>query len=194
MLVPAVHAGCLLKFHFHFDAGPSAVPPPPPRQAKLANRNLRRATLCLEACRVKQYPFTADQEVELLDWEKFIGSLARDITQEQSPARLMLARGKLYELLTNCIPADVILKTLNRELMHSLDDELKHEVPTDRLVLLLHFWALKFWLYRPFLQVTNWAAYYEHRLQLGSKEIYHLEAFIAKFMSLYRQFLVDFYG
>ena len=145
MLVPAVHAvcpGCLLKFHFHFDADPSAVTPLPPRQAKLANRNLRRATLCLEACRVKQYPFTADQEVELLDWEKFIGSLARDITQEQSPARLMLARGKLYELLTNCIPADVILKTLNRELMHSLDDELKHEVPTDRLVLLLHFWAL----------------------------------------------------
>ena len=42
--------------------------------------------------------------------------------------------------------------------------------------------------------MTNWAAYYEHRLQLGSKEIYHLEAFIAKFMSLYRQFLVDFYG
>lgn len=34
----------------------------------------------------------------------------------------------LYELLTNCIPADVIMKTLLKELCGNLDDELKHEV------------------------------------------------------------------
>lgn len=65
----------------------------------------------------------------------------------------------LYELLTNCIPADVIIKVLVRELLPKLDDQLKHEV-------------------------VYWAAYYEHRVQIGSKEIFHLEAFIAKFMSL----------
>jgi len=34
----------------------------------------------------------------------------------------------LYELLTNCIPADVVIKCLLKELCRSLDDELKHEV------------------------------------------------------------------
>jgi replication factor C subunit 3/5 len=34
-------------------------------------------------------------------------------------------RGKLYELLTNCIPPDVIVKTLLKELLKRLDDEMK---------------------------------------------------------------------
>ena len=38
------------------------------------------------------------------------------------------------------------------------------------------------WLLR---QVSN-AAMYEHRMQQGSKAIFHLEAFVAKFMSLYK--------
>ena len=40
-------------------------------------------------------------------------------------------------------------------------------------------------------EVTNMAAYYEHRIQLGSKAIYHLEAFVAKFMSIYKRFLEE---
>lgn len=39
--------------------------------------------------------------------------------------------------------------------------------------------------------VTQMAAYYEHRLQLGSKAIFHLEAFVAKFMSIYKRFVED---
>lgn len=35
------------------------------------------------------------------------------------------------------------------------------------------------------------AAFYEHRLQLGSKAIYHLEAFVAKFMAIYKKFMED---
>ena len=35
------------------------------------------------------------------------------------------------------------------------------------------------------------AAYYEHRLQLGSKAINHLEALVAKFMALYKKFMED---
>lgn len=38
-------------------------------------------------------------------------------------------------------------------------------------------------------EVTQMAAYYEHRLQLGSKAIFHLEAFVAKFMAVYKRFL-----
>ena len=40
-------------------------------------------------------------------------------------------------------------------------------------------------------EVTQMAAYYEHRLQLGQKAIYHLEAFVAKFMAIYKRFLED---
>ena len=36
-------------------------------------------------------------------------------------------------------------------------------------------------------EVAHWAAFYEERLQSGSKEIFHLEAFIAKFMSILLQ-------
>jgi hypothetical protein len=35
-------------------------------------------------------------------------------------------------------------------------------------------------------QVAHWAAHYEHCIKLGSKPIVHLEAFVCKFMHLYR--------
>jgi replication factor C subunit 3/5 len=31
-------------------------------------------------------------------------------------------------------------------------------------------------------EIAKWAAHYDHRLKLGNKPIYHLEAFIAKVM------------
>ncbi|CAN0426930.1 unnamed protein product, partial [Hapterophycus canaliculatus] len=57
------------------------------RVAKASNRNLRRAVLMLEACRVQQYPFTEDQEVQMTDWENYITQLARELCLEQSPRR-----------------------------------------------------------------------------------------------------------
>lgn len=43
--------------------------------------------------------------------------LAKEICQEQSPQKLLRAREMLYELLTNCIPAPIIMRTLTRELL-----------------------------------------------------------------------------
>lgn len=40
-------------------------------------------------------------------------------------------------------------------------------------------------------EVTRLAAYHEHRLHLGSKAIYHIEAFVATFMALYKKFLEE---
>lgn len=37
-------------------------------------------------------------------------------------------------------------------------------------------------------RVISEAATYEHRMQLGSKPIFHIEAFIAKYMALYREY------
>ena len=73
-----------------------------------SNRNLRRALLLAEACRVRQYPFTPDQHVEELDWEVYLKQTAHAILQEQTPTKLLEVRGRLYELLTHCIPPDVI--------------------------------------------------------------------------------------
>jgi replication factor C subunit 3/5 len=76
--------------------------------------------------------------------------------------RILEARERLYELIAHCIPAEVIFKGLLDELLANCDDLLKS-------------------------QITQIAAEYEHRLRQGSKEIFHLEAFIAKFMCVYKQ-------
>lgn len=150
-----------------------SCPCPPELSLRIAScceRNLRRALLMLEAAKVQNggRQLMPDQVVQLPDWELYIQKMAREVLAEQSPAKLLAARDMLYELLTNCIPADVIIQTLSRELMKGLDDSLKHEV-------------------------AHWAAYYEHRLRRGSKEIFHLEAFVAKFMAVYKKWLVSFF-
>ncbi|RWR80393.1 replication factor C subunit 3 [Cinnamomum micranthum f. kanehirae] len=139
------------------------------RIAAQSNRSLRRAILSFETCRVQQYPFTENQAVPPMDWEQYVSEIAIDIVQEQSPKRLFLVRGKLYELLVNCIPPEIVLKKLLSELLKKLDSELKHEV-------------------------CHWAAYYEHRMRMGQKAIFHIEAFVAKFMSIYKQFLIETFG
>lgn len=98
-----------------------------------SDRNLRRALLMLEATYMAVAPTSqlpSDMMVQLPDWEMYIAALAREILQEQSPSKLLQARDMMYDLLVNCIPADVILATLTKELMKSLDDTLKHEVST----------------------------------------------------------------
>lgn len=142
----------------------------PPELAKQicekSGRNLRKALLMSEACRVQQYPFSADQEVPETDWEVYLRETSNAIVSQQSPQRLLEVRGRLYELLTHCIPPDVIMKGLVTELLSNCDGQLKTEV-------------------------AHMAAYYEHRLQLGNKAIYHLEAFVAKFMAIYKKFMED---
>uniref|UniRef100_A0A0B6ZAQ3 Replication factor C subunit 3 n=1 Tax=Arion vulgaris TaxID=1028688 RepID=A0A0B6ZAQ3_9EUPU len=142
----------------------------PPEMAKKvaekSGRNLRRALLMCEASKVQQYPFNVDKDVSEPDWEIFLRETATMIAQQQSPKRLLEVRGRLYELLTHCIPADVIMKGLLKELLSVCDGQLKAEV-------------------------VQSAAFYEHRLQQGQKAIYHLEAFVAKFMAIYKRFLEE---
>ena len=60
------------------------------RIASLSNRNLRRAILSLEMCRVQKYPFSEDQVVPAMDWEQYVSEIASDIMKEQSPKRFFL--------------------------------------------------------------------------------------------------------
>lgn len=54
--------------------------------------------------------------------------IANDILTEQTPKRLLEVRGKVYELLVNVVPPELIIRQLAAELMKKLDDEVKHEV------------------------------------------------------------------
>ena len=126
----------------------------------------------LEAAKVQSVDdggIPENQNLPTADWEVYVKQLALDITKEQSPQTLIMARDKLYELLVNCIPANTILKSLTGDLVNNLDDSVK-------------------------LEVIEWAAFYEHRLSTGSKDIFHLEAFVAKFMAIYKKYLNDLFG
>lgn len=138
--------------------------------ARESGRNLRRAVLMLESCHVQHRDgLSPNTPIPQTDWELYIRQLAMDITREQTPQRLISAREKLYELLVNCIPASIILKTLVKQILPSLDDSLK-------------------------IQVLEWAAFYEHRIAMGSKDIFHLEAFVAKYMAIYKKYLNDMFA
>ena len=69
-----------------------------------------------------------------------VQEIANSILAEQTPKQLFAVRGKMYELLVNCIPPELIFKKLMLELVSKLDDELKHKV-------------------------ADCAAFFEHRLQ-----------------------------
>ena len=56
-----------------------------------------------------------------------VQEIAKDIFQEQSPKQLYAVRGKLYELLVNCLPPELILRKLALALMRTLDDEVRHK-------------------------------------------------------------------
>eukprot|EP00128_Syssomonas_multiformis_P017304 Colp12_sorted_trinity150504_noHs@35322 len=139
------------------------------RVVQQSERNLRKALLMLEASKVQQYPFTGSQKVQSADWEVYVRETANKILEQQSPQRLLEVRGRIYELLTHCIPPEVIITRLTKELIANLDSALK-------------------------VEVTQWAAYYEHKLQTGQKPIYHIEAFVAKFMCVLRTYMMDLYA
>jgi len=132
--------------------------------AMKSNRNLRRALLMCETAYVAHYPFTNDQEIVEPDWELFLKETARMIVQNQSVERIMAVRDRLYELLCHCIPADIIFKGLLKELLSACDGQLKPEI-------------------------VNAAADLEHKMNLGDKQIFYLEAFVVRFMSSYKKYL-----
>lgn len=128
-----------------------------------SSRNLRRALLMLETAYVANYPFTNDQDISEPDWEMFLKETARLISQQQSVDRVLQIRDRLYELLCHCIPADMIFKGLLKELLATCDGQLKPEI-------------------------VSIAADLEHKMNLGDKQIFYLEAFVVKFMSVYKKY------
>ena len=101
------------------------------RLAEKSERNLRRALLMLEACKVQQwvdqfhmysiflydaiifyfrYPFNIKQEIVEPDWEVYLRETGQKMVSEQSPKALLEVRGRIYELLSHCIAPEMIIK------------------------------------------------------------------------------------
>ncbi|KAI4119355.1 MAG: hypothetical protein LQ345_000734 [Seirophora villosa] len=135
------------------------------RIAKESGRNLRRALLMFEAVHAQNERVSDKTPIPPPDWEALIAQIADEIMAEHTPARILQVRAKLYDLLSHCIPPTTILKTLTWKLIPKIDDALKADV-------------------------IKWSAFYEHRLRLGSKHIFHLEAFVAKFMRVLESYLL----
>ncbi|CAM9401428.1 unnamed protein product [Ectocarpus sp. 12 AP-2014] len=105
-----------------------------------------------------------------MPWVKYIESVCRGVFLEQSPRKLIDVRDSLNELLAAGVPASVVIKTLTHELVGhpSLDGE--DGVKRD---------------------IVKCAAVYEHRVCVGSRNILHMEAFVASFMDLYKRHTVS---
>lgn len=103
-------------------------------------------------------------------WVKYIESMCTGVFLEQSPRKLIDVRDSLYELLVAGVPASIILKTLMYGLISHKN--LKGEDGVKR-------------------EIVKWAAVYEHRICVGSRDILHLEAFVASFMDLYKKHTVN---
>ncbi|KAK0204965.1 P-loop containing nucleoside triphosphate hydrolase protein [Desarmillaria ectypa] len=128
--------------------------------------NLRKAILVLEALKMQSPDLSGPLTIAKPDWETYCHKVADMIISEQSPTRVMEVRQKLYELLSHCIPPTVILKTIAERVVDRVDEAIKADI-------------------------MHWAAIYEVRMRIGSKKIYHLEAWVVKVMSIYKHFFYD---
>lgn len=129
--------------------------------ADKANRDLRRALLILEAAHI-QSPGAALSGTGMLPqeaWETAIEKVANKILSEQSPRMAMEVRGNLYELLAACLPSDFILK----ELVQRLIAGQRNDVIKQKAIAA--------------------AAHFESTMRQGSKDVFHLEAFVLRFMA-----------
>eukprot|EP00927_Polykrikos_kofoidii_P013182 TRINITY_DN15721_c0_g1_i2.p1 TRINITY_DN15721_c0_g1~~TRINITY_DN15721_c0_g1_i2.p1 ORF type:complete len:385 (+),score=63.29 TRINITY_DN15721_c0_g1_i2:94-1155(+) len=127
--------------------------------AMKTNQDLRRALLVLESTCVQASALTKDMPLPEEAWDAAVGRVAKMIMQEQTPKMAMEVRGKLYELLAACLPADFILKEL---LLKLIADQ-----PNDQLK----------------QRAIAAAAHFEFTMRQGTKDIFHLEAFILRFMA-----------
>lgn len=133
-----------------------------------SGRNMRRAILQLEATKVTvgSMSLPADVEVMRSDWEYALAGIATMLTRNQSCAQLAAFRKKIQELLAHAIPADVIMRKLTEEILRIADDEIGPEI-------------------------CKVAAKCDRMMKAGTKEIYHIEAFAARFMQVYSKYLKE---
>ena len=85
-------------------------------------------------------------------------------------------RTKLYELLTKGITADMIFGILAREFLKKPFGDKNNQTSLPEPI-------------KP--EVLRFAVLFEHRCKEGSKAIFHLEAFLARVMALYKGYQIN---
>ncbi|KAJ9074192.1 Subunit of heteropentameric Replication factor C (RF-C) [Entomophthora muscae] len=136
--------------------------------AQSSGRNLRKAILMLEAAHLQNQILSPSTAVPIPEWEIYIKETARFIVRNPSPQSLLEVRTRLYELLAKCIPPPTLIRMLALEISKSVNDRIKPEI-------------------------IHQAAIYEHRMKGGQKFIVHLEAFVAKAMSIHKREMLNLY-
>ena len=130
--------------------------------AKESNNNLRTALLMLESMALNnELQLNVSTPVIRRDWKVVISKMSTKIQRERNVGALLECRSVLYDLLSHCIPAKVILEELLNSLLDgkSLPDKTKSGI-------------------------IECSSTFDERLALGNKAIYHLEGFIARVMCI----------
>lgn len=143
------------------------------------------------------------------DWEALVEQIADDMIRVHTPQQILVVRAKLYDLLSHCIPATVVLKVRKRANVlpnasepspcpehRGREGSTKPDYQDDGPLTSPSSQTLTFKLVPRVdddikADVIQAAAMYDHRLRLGSKAIFHLEAFVAKFMRIVEGFEND---
>lgn len=138
------------------------------RVAALPDINTRRAILQLESLVICYGSVNINAAVAptLSDWESACREIACKMTQRQSVDQLVAVRKLLQVLLAHAVPEDVVLRRIVVEILSIVDDDIA-----------------------PAICVA--AAKFDERMAKGSRPIFHLEAFAARFMQIYESYLAS---
>lgn len=134
------------------------------RIAVESGRNLRRALLMLETMKCEHILNNKVRHIQP-GWLMFIRRCAKMITESQTVQQLTALRAAFYELEAHLIPVELIFRTMVSELLKYGDMKTK-------------------------LSLLELAACYEHKMRIGSKKIFHFEAFVAKYMVIFKRNLL----
>lgn len=126
--------------------------------------NMRRALCALELLCFNQNERDVKrarvEKTPRLEWECMVDSIVSSAKARQTSESLMGIRKDLYVLLNSCISPRTLLVELLRGLVQGAD-------------------------FATLLAISQHALVYEERMRLGTKSIYHLEAFVAASMCIF---------
>ena len=140
-----------------------------------SKRNMRRAIMMLQTAKLKNENLSDKTPVPAPEYETYTKEIAKAVLLEQSPKQLRQIRTKLYELLTKGITADMIFGILAREFLKKAGANEQRSASLPEPI-------------KP--EVLKFAVMFEHRCKEGSKAIFHLEAFLARVMALYKGHMI----
>lgn len=130
--------------------------------------NFRRALFFLQKIQLADTDETktkrqkiSQEDLFRLDWEITAVDIIKQIMKDQSNTTILNVRTQLNEMLIKCIPPKLILKILFKTALTKMN-KTKH------------------------LNLCRISAKYDGRITLGTKSIFHLEAYIIALMMLFR--------